>query len=246
MSVEADACHALPIWRLQPGLQFKKANRRDQRWICTSCLFCLVRDRSTTCNTLLEICSYLQAPQCDWSTVALFVFLSFFFFFYCRSHNESGPNPLPPIWKFFRLSAMCELLRWPLTVTLDLQSEKKKLVSIETIWSRKRDCVIVCPMLEVINITWENIQIAKPKSVRCAVVASPQLIWAFRFADFLKWCSSNACWPWSLPNNITKPSCSLTWGSTPVIPVCVSGQFCNVASSQRQAAQRTWRQAELN
>ena len=38
----------------------------------------------------------------------------FFFFFYCRSHNETGPNPLPPIWKFFRLSATCELLRWPL------------------------------------------------------------------------------------------------------------------------------------
>ena len=35
-------------------------------------------------------------------------------FFCCRSHNESGPNPLPPIWKFFRLSAMCEILRWPL------------------------------------------------------------------------------------------------------------------------------------
>ena len=41
-------------------------------------------------------------------------FFYFFFYFYCRSHNESGPNPLPPIWKFFRLSAMCELLRWPL------------------------------------------------------------------------------------------------------------------------------------
>ena len=27
MSVEADACYALPTWRLQPGLQFKKANR---------------------------------------------------------------------------------------------------------------------------------------------------------------------------------------------------------------------------
>ena len=34
-------------------------------------------------------------------------------FFYCRSHNESGSNPLPPIWKFFRLFAMCEILRWP-------------------------------------------------------------------------------------------------------------------------------------
>ena len=39
----------------------------------------------------------------------------FFFFFCCRSHNELGPNPLPPIWKFFRLSATCEILRWPLT-----------------------------------------------------------------------------------------------------------------------------------
>ena len=37
------------------------------------------------------------------------------FFFHCRSHNESGLNPLPSIWKFFRLSAMCELLRRPLT-----------------------------------------------------------------------------------------------------------------------------------
>ena len=36
-------------------------------------------------------------------------------FFPCRSHNESGSNPLPPIWKFFRLSAMCEILRWSLT-----------------------------------------------------------------------------------------------------------------------------------
>ena len=40
----------------------------------------------------------------------------FFFFFCCRSHNESGPIPLPAIWKFFRLSAMCEILRWPLTL----------------------------------------------------------------------------------------------------------------------------------
>ena len=77
----------------------------------------LVWDRAMTCDTLLEICSYLQAPQRDRSTVAL----SFFFFFYCRSHNESGPNPLPPIWKFFRLSAMCGLLRWPVTNNLFLE-----------------------------------------------------------------------------------------------------------------------------
>ena len=50
-------------------------------------------------------------------------FCLFFFFFYCRSHNESGPNPLPPIWKFFRLSAMCELLRWPLTHDWDSLSK---------------------------------------------------------------------------------------------------------------------------
>ena len=51
------------------------------------------------------------------SSAARLLFL-FFFFFHCRSHNESGSNPLPPIWKFFRLSAMCEILRWPLTLKI--------------------------------------------------------------------------------------------------------------------------------
>ena len=37
-----------------------------------------------------------------------------FLFFYRRLHNETGSNPLP-IWKFFRLSATCEILWWPLT-----------------------------------------------------------------------------------------------------------------------------------
>ena len=55
----------------------------------------------------------MQAPQRDRSRFFP-LFPPFFFFKYCRSHNESSPNPLPPIWKFFRLSAMCELLRWPL------------------------------------------------------------------------------------------------------------------------------------
>ena len=72
----------------------------------------LVRDRAS----LLEICSSLQASQRDRITVALF-------FFDCPSHNESGPNPLPAIWKFSRLSTMCELLRWPLIV---FQSKKKQ------------------------------------------------------------------------------------------------------------------------
>ena len=38
-------------------------------------------------------------------------FFSFFFFFCCRSHNKSGPNPLPSIWKFFRLFTVCEISR---------------------------------------------------------------------------------------------------------------------------------------
>ena len=79
---------------------------------------------------LLEICSYLQAPQRDQLMVAFFFF--FFFFFYCRSHNESGPNPLPPIWKFFRLSAMCELLRWPLIAMLDVPP---LLLHVDWSWS---------------------------------------------------------------------------------------------------------------
>ena len=69
-------------------------------------------------NDLLEICSYLQGPQRARSRLVLPFFFFFFFFFFCRSHNESGLNPLPPIWKFFRLSAMCELLRWPLIAFL--------------------------------------------------------------------------------------------------------------------------------
>ena len=72
----------------------------------------LVQDHAMTCDTLLEICSFLQYRRSEIGR--RFFFFFFFFFFYCRSHNESGPNPLPPKWKFFRLSAMCELLRWPL------------------------------------------------------------------------------------------------------------------------------------
>ena len=72
----------------------------------------------------------------DWTLrvppAALLIGAFFFFFFYCRSHNESGPNPLPPIWKFFRLSAVCELLRWPLTVVeiflFNLRRTKKKFL----------------------------------------------------------------------------------------------------------------------
>ena len=68
-------------------------------------------DQATTMNRFLEIwlCEHRRAAH--WRSC----FFLFFFFFYCRSHNETGPNPLPPIWKFFRLSATCEILRWPLT-----------------------------------------------------------------------------------------------------------------------------------
>ena len=73
----------------------------------------LVWDRAMTCDTLIYWRFALNA-----STAARAIALFFLFFFccYCRSHNESGPNPLPPIWKFFRLSAMCELLKWPLRI----------------------------------------------------------------------------------------------------------------------------------
>ena len=94
--IEADACHALPIWRPQPGMAFKSQSMRSAMDLhLLPFLLGIVRDRAMTWNTFLEICSYLQAPQCDWLTVALFFF--FFFFFYCRSHSESGPNPLPPL-----------------------------------------------------------------------------------------------------------------------------------------------------
>ena len=65
------ACHCL-----QPGLQ-KPINICDES-IAAACmhlppfLLGLVWDRTMTCDTLLEICSYLQAPQRDRLMVALF------------------------------------------------------------------------------------------------------------------------------------------------------------------------------
>ena len=83
---------------------------------CTSRLLILLgldRDRvMTTCSDSFS--SLLLSESAAARSVDSRAFF-FFFFFYCRSHNESGPNPLPPIWKFFRLSAMCELLRWSLS-----------------------------------------------------------------------------------------------------------------------------------
>ena len=73
------------------------------------CTHCLGDRRITTRNTFLEIW-----PCKLRSLSAFIIIIIIIIFFYRRSHNELGSNPLPPIWKFFRLSAMCEILRWPL------------------------------------------------------------------------------------------------------------------------------------
>ena len=83
--------HALPIWRLQPGLQ-KPIDEISDGSAPPAFLLGIVRDRAMTCNTLLEICSYLQAPQCDWSTVSLF----FFFLFFLLSIAQRIRSKPPP------------------------------------------------------------------------------------------------------------------------------------------------------
>ena len=59
-------------------------------------------------NTVSTLFLFFCMLKSGWSG------LFFSFFFYRRLHNETGSNPLP-IWKFFRLSATCEILWWPLT-----------------------------------------------------------------------------------------------------------------------------------
>ena len=58
---------------------------------CTSCLFCLDLFRLATL--------YWRFPfnNCKRRNVTGQRSCFFFSFFYCRSHNESGPDPLPPI-----------------------------------------------------------------------------------------------------------------------------------------------------
>ena len=80
--------------------QSTSAIDRPRLHVCTDCL----GDRKSARNPFWRF--DLQALQRE---------CVFFFFFCCRLHNKSGPNP-SPIWKFFRLSAMCEILRWPLNL----------------------------------------------------------------------------------------------------------------------------------
>ena len=76
--------------------------------------------------------------RCSWSVDGrTCFFFFFFFFFYWRSHNESGPNTLTPIWKFFRLSAMCKLFRWPL-------SPQPKIKKCETTFCRSALLLSFC------------------------------------------------------------------------------------------------------
>ena len=50
----------------------------------------LVRDRALTCDTLWEICSYLQAPQRDQLMIALF------FFFFLTADRTTNRVQTPP------------------------------------------------------------------------------------------------------------------------------------------------------
>ena len=114
---------------------------RYLRWINCSCmpappafLLRVVRARAMTCDTFFK---WRFALICDRSSAmgrwSRMFFLFFVFIFYCRSHNESGPlEPLPPspTWKFFRLSVLCKLLRWPVCVFVCLFYIKVKGKSI--------------------------------------------------------------------------------------------------------------------
>ena len=111
--IEADACHALPIWRLQPGLQKPIDEISDGS--APPAFFAWFEIAQWLATLYWRFALICKRRSAIGRRSRFFVFFSFSFFLYCRSHNESGPNPLPPIWKFFRLSAMCELLRWPLS-----------------------------------------------------------------------------------------------------------------------------------
>ena len=92
---EADASHSLPIWRLQPGLQKPIDDISDGSappaffaWTC-------LRSRNDFQHFIGDLLlSASAAVRLVDGRALSFLFL---FFFYCRSHNESGPNPLPPI-----------------------------------------------------------------------------------------------------------------------------------------------------
>ena len=80
-------------------------------------------------------------------------------FFCCRSHNEPGPNPLPPIWKFFRLSAMCEILRWPLRdigkvfLRIHVEWNPAQFQILSTKWQSRHFPLLSRP-LWISNVVW--------------------------------------------------------------------------------------------
>ena len=135
---EVDSCHALPIWRLQPGLQkpiddISDGSAPPSFFFAWTCL----RSRNDFQHFIGDMLLSASAAVRLVDGRALF-FLFLFLFFYCRSHNESGPNPLPPIWKFFRLSAMCELLRWPLRPGQRNVQIKWEIPEKEMEWTRTK------------------------------------------------------------------------------------------------------------
>ena len=60
--------------------------------------------------------------------------------------------------------------------------EKRNQINTKNYWKKKRRLCV--KLFEVTNTTWENLQIAKHKSVQCAEWMT--LICALRFADFLR------------------------------------------------------------
>ena len=120
------ACHCLfSAFNLAFKSQSIFAMDRLQLHACTSRLF--ASTCSSSCNDLRHfpgdlLWSAIAAARWVAGRACFFFFFFFFFFFLLSIAQRIGSKPLPPIWKFFRLSAMCEYLRWPLTPNLPLKT----------------------------------------------------------------------------------------------------------------------------